>query len=336
MTCSQKSGLRKGRLQQILSNSWAWLKWFRTPLLVVIGCSIYSGNESILGHVARAVGATAVVTVAASDLAVQLLNSTSSGVALVSRLTWDITASSLGAIEATWQGVDLLNVSVSRARGRIRADSPQAIAAWLNSSEGRRITTCTENFAQRLWADALWSLSHDIQDIENSIDALELRGSFSRVAFAAQWDPTGEASFKYEYAQVSFSPRWANPFWELLDLPLESEALQVERLLDELVLRVPAAPLLEHRLSDADVPLSAGVLWAIQRLRARRSTYFLCTFIISWCLRWFDWLIRGKGLWILTFALLAAGTYWYGRRLLLWLRSLKLRLQARLHGWIVG
>ena len=170
----------------------------------------------------------------------------------------------------------------------------------------------------------------------NLFDALEFRGSFSRVASAAQRDPTGEASFKYEYAQVSFSPRWTNPLWELLDIPLESEALQVERLLDELVLRVPAAPLLEHRLSDADVPLSAGVLWAIQRLRARRSAYFLCTFMISWCLRWFDWLIRGKGLWILTFALLAAGTYWYGRRLLLWLRSLKLRLQARLHGWIVG
>ena len=304
-------------------------------MLFVIGCSIYSGTESTLGHVARAVGASADVTVAASDLAVQLLNSTTSGVALVSRLTWDVTASSLGAVEASWHGVDLLNVSVSRARGRIRAASPQAIAAWLNSSEGRRITTCTEDFAQRLWADALWSLSHDIQDIEHSLDALEFHGSFSRVAFAAQWDPTGEASFKYEYAQVSFSPSWANPLWELLDLPLESEAQQVERLLDELVLRVPAAPLLEHRLSDADVPLSAGDLWAIQRLKARRSAAFLCIFMFNWGLRWIDWLIRGRGLWILTFALLAAGAYWYGRRLLLWLRSLKPRLQARLQGWIV-
>jgi hypothetical protein len=41
----------------------------------------------------------------------------------------------------------------------------------------------------------------------NLFDALEFRGSFSRVASAAQRDPTGEASFKYEYAQVSFSPR---------------------------------------------------------------------------------------------------------------------------------
>ena len=143
MTCSQKSGLRKGRLQQILSNSWAWLKWFRTPLLVVIGCSIYSGNESILGHVARAVGATAVVTVAASDLAVQLLNSTSSGVALVSRLTWDITASSLGAIEATWQGVDLLN-EVRRLFSTLKAIG-QWLVPWpgLGSSEQQKSSKAT-------------------------------------------------------------------------------------------------------------------------------------------------------------------------------------------------
>jgi hypothetical protein len=221
MTCSQKSGLRKGRLQQILSNSWAWLKWFRTPLLVVIGCSIYSGNESILGHVARAVGATAVVTVAASDLAVQLLNSTSSGVALVSRLTWDITASSLGAIEATWQGVDLLNVSVSRNRLRnaVRRlfSTLKAIGQWLvpwpglGSSEQqktvRRLFSTLKAIGQ-WWCPGLDSAApSSSRHYLNLFDALEFRGSFSRVASAAQRDPTGEASFKYEYAQVSFSPR---------------------------------------------------------------------------------------------------------------------------------
>ena len=211
MTCSQKSGLRKGRLQQILSNSWAWLKWFRTPLLVVIGCSIYSGKKSILAHVARAVGATAVVTVAASDLAVQLLNSTSSGVALVSRLTWDITASSLGAIEATWQGVDLLN-EVRRLFSTLKAIG-QWLVPWpgLGSSEQqktvRRLFSTLKAIGQ-WWCPGLDSAApSSSRHYLNLFDALEFRGSFSRVASAAQRDPTGEASFKYEYAQVSFSPR---------------------------------------------------------------------------------------------------------------------------------
>ena len=94
----------------MLSGSWSFVKWFRSPLVLIVGCSLYRGTDSTLAHVARAVGASADVTVAASDLAVQVLNSTTTGVAFVSKLAWDVTSSSLGLVEATWQGIDLLNV----------------------------------------------------------------------------------------------------------------------------------------------------------------------------------------------------------------------------------
>ena len=149
-----------------------------------------------------------------------------------------------------------------------------------------------------------------------SFGVLECHGDFSRVASAEQGNPTGEACFKYEYAQGSFSPAWASPLWETLDLPLESEPQRIQRLLDELGMRMPATPLREQRLSDAGVPLYASERWAIQRLQATNPQPSCASPFSAGNLHWFDWLIRGRGLWILSFALLAADAD--GHLLLLW------------------
>ena len=182
------------RRKDSLSKSWKLftsvlgsMRWSRYPLLVLALLAVFRGNAETLQHLSRAVGASAAVTVAFSDLAVQVLNSTSSGFALASTKLWGVTFSSLGTLEASWRGVDLVNVSITRSRGRLQASHPAVLRAWLLSPEGKRITVCNSSEAQQVWLDAVASLHSGLPGVHHERDALQLQGEFERVPVQLNW-----------------------------------------------------------------------------------------------------------------------------------------------------
>ena len=133
-------------------------------------------------HVSRAVGASAAITVAFSGLAVQVLNSLSSGFALVTTMVWGVTSSSLGTLEASWRGADLVDVSITRSRGRLQASHPAVLRDWLLSPEGERITMCNTSEARQVWLDAVALLQSGLPGIHHERDRLRLEEAFERIA----------------------------------------------------------------------------------------------------------------------------------------------------------
>ena len=255
-------------------------------------------------------GASADITVAVSDLAVQMLNSTSSGLSFVSTMAWSVTASSAGAVEASWNGIDLHNVSCARAQGKLIAENPAVVQAWLASSAAKRMIGCQSVEALEVWSQVLGSLAPGVPAITGSKDFLDVRGSMTRVAWAAQWGTTDEAFFHYEFFNASFSPQWSNPLWSLLDFPLEGEAGQVTRLLDELLQKIPASPLVEFRIGSSSVPEVAADLWRLRRVQARRAVMVVARYGFLVLKDVLSCLVQGDGMKKVLSLFAAGGVYW--------------------------
>ena len=225
---------------RVVSQTLGLFKWVRLPLLGMAILAGMKGNMETLVHVSRAVGASADVTVAVSDLAVQVLNRTSSGIAVVSTMVWAATSSSLGAVEASWHGLDLLNVTISRSRGRVQASSPKMLRRWLNSSTGQRVTLCRDAEVLQVWQDGLQSLQNGLSNLSHERAFLQIQGSFKRIAFQASWAGPDEAWMHYDVVGATFSPRWANPLWTFVELSWESESRQIVNLITELIRQLPS------------------------------------------------------------------------------------------------
>ena len=297
---------------RVVSQTLGLFKWVRLPLLGMTILAGMKGNMETLVHVSRAVGASADVTVAVSDLAVQVLNRTSSGIAVVSTMVWAATSSSLGAVEAGWHGLDLLNVKISRSRGRVQASSPKMLRRWLNSSTGQRVTLCRDAEVLQVWQDGLQSLQNGLPNLSHERDFLQIQGSFKRIAFQASWAGPDEAWMHYDVVGAAFSPRWANPLWTFAELSWESESRQIANLITELIHQLPSTQLVDHRVADADVALSAKELWAAQHEQAHRAVSVLVAYCcFRWRLFWYRF-YRGWGLWLLALgSVLFLGCYFF-------------------------
>ena len=274
----------------------SWCKLGRFPLLALAALAMLRGSTSTLDHVAQAVGATAAISVAFSGLAVQVINSTSSGMAFASSMMWGVTSTSLGTLESSWRGIDLVNVSISKSKGHLLAPHPALLGKWLQSPAGSRTTLCNSSQALTLWTDAVHSLVAGIPSLHHVRDKLVLSGVFSRVSVQMNWSGPDEVAMYYECVEASFSPRWANPLWGWIELEWESESDQITSLLNQLLEQMPAARIVHLQLEEADVELLGHELWQVRVAQAVRATQVILRFF-NLCLAGLrDRLSRGWGL----------------------------------------
>ena len=129
-----------------------------------------------------------------------MLNSTSSGFALATTMMWGVTASSLGTLEASWRGIDLVNVAITRSRGRLLASHPAVLRAWLLGPEGERINMCKSSEAKQVWLGAVASLHSGLPGVHHERDRLQLQGTFERGVIQLNWTEASEISMLYEDA----------------------------------------------------------------------------------------------------------------------------------------
>ena len=287
---------RKGKTLGSCRSCCSFFRALRWPALLICGLAVVRGTDSTLNHLARAVGASADITVAASELAVRVINSTSSGFTVVSSLAWAMTSSSLGVFEASWSGVDLVDVSAWRTQGRLRAPSPETMAAWLGSTSARRVTACEDDRIHSAWTAGVQSLSAELTLAENSQDFLSTRGSFSRVSFAARLLDFGEVELRYEFLNASFAPQWANPIWALLEVDIDTQAVQIAGLLDSLVRQVPRADAVDYALSEEEAVAFGSSRLELRKRQALRALHLLGLLLLEFFRIYFHWLLRGCGL----------------------------------------
>ena len=274
----------------------SWCKLGKFPLLVLAALAMLRGSTSTLDHVAQAVGATAAISVAFSGLAVQVLNSTSSGMAFASSMMWGVTSTSLGTLESSWRGIDLVNVSISKSKGHLLAPHPVLLGKWLRSPAGSRTTLCNSSHALTLWTDAVHSLIAGIPSLHHVRDKLLLSGAFSRVAVQMNWTGPDEVIMYYECVEASFSPRWANPLWGWIELEWESESAQITSLLHQLLAQMPAARIVHLQLDEADVELAKHELWQVRVAQAVRASQVMLRLFNLALAGLLDRLSRGWGL----------------------------------------
>ena len=288
----------------------SFFKALRWPAFLILSVALVRGTDSTFNHLARAVGASADVTVAASELAVKVLNSTSSGISVVASLAWAMTSSSMGAFEATWSDIDLVNVSAWRSQGKLVAPAPELLAAWLGSAPALRVTACDDALVHATWSAGVRSLSAELNFVQNSQDFLDTHGSFSRVSFEVRLLELGEVVLTYELLNASFVPQWANPLWTLLEMDLDAQSSQIAGLLDFLVQQVPRSAMVDYQVSELDSVQQGLSVWEARKLRALRALRPLCILLLQLLEEALYWLCRGWGFRMLLISLLSVTLFW--------------------------
>ena len=72
----------------------------------------------------------------------------------------------------------------------------------------------------------------DLSLAVNSQDFLHTHGSFSRFSSTVRLLDFGEAELRFEFLHAPCAPQWANPLWDLLDVDIDTQAVQIAGLLD--------------------------------------------------------------------------------------------------------
>eukprot|EP00933_Yihiella_yeosuensis_P009044 TRINITY_DN114827_c0_g1_i1.p1 TRINITY_DN114827_c0_g1~~TRINITY_DN114827_c0_g1_i1.p1 ORF type:complete len:208 (+),score=23.70 TRINITY_DN114827_c0_g1_i1:202-825(+) len=84
---------------------------------------------------------------------------------------------------------------------------------------------------QAQWGLAVSQLSYGIPSIADRVDFLDFSGVFQVSSFSATWISFGSVRLELEVSKITFATEWANPMWQLLDMPWQKERDQIMRLL---------------------------------------------------------------------------------------------------------
>lgn len=206
-------------------NSLMWM-----ALIVAI---LWSGHEGPIAQLTDMLRTVATVTRSAGGAAVLLFES-SSGISIrASSAVLEVTASSLDVFQAAWHGVVLVQVR-SNATGYIEAVDSQDLGDWLESEKGGS-TTSAPAAVRGAWASLARSSSLSMPILRSSYEFFDELGSYESYEARIRLGDSGHYHFSYRQIQVRFRPQWANPMWDMLELNLSAEHLQIRRALDDVI-----------------------------------------------------------------------------------------------------
>jgi hypothetical protein len=222
--------------------------------------TLFSGQSGPIAHVSRILGAAAQVSEAAGDAASSVVHKGSEISSAVSSAFIDITSTSYGALRTAWHGVDLVNLKVTKISGTVTAESPQQVSSWLNSSNGRNLTSVDDEITMDTWRRMLQDVSKAIPHLARTHELLDLSGNFVLVSGEVHVTAGGRTVFVYEIARVSFLPQWANPVWALLEISHDPEHTQVLQILQQVLQAAPFSNRTLTQLGQEDSARTA-LLW---------------------------------------------------------------------------
>jgi len=211
-------------------------------------------------------GAAASVSESFGELAATIVMRTSA----LSTSFFDATSTSLDAMTNAWRGIDLTQLEVRQARGRVSADAPEVISLWLASKAGRIVHQCQDEAVLLFWLSVLESVSTEMPTLQSQRASLVANGSFVSSAVMVNYLISGHVAFQYDFSQVHFLPRWVNPLWEMWGSAVEQESPQIERMLEHVLSAVPQQNITFTPLSTGEVYWTLPELWHVKVARARR------------------------------------------------------------------
>ena len=159
-----------------------------------------------------------------------------------------------------WRGVDLSQVELQYKSGTMVADSSQMLVTWLNSESAAELANFTDD--ERKTVEALVRpLGSAMPHVDTDRALLKLEGaypSYSCLTAEGRLLPSGYLALTFRTYRAYFEARWSNPLWEVMEVPLDSEAEQITQAIVSLFQRVTQAdskePFSEARLATASLP----------------------------------------------------------------------------------
>lgn len=232
-------------------------------MFVLASSLVFSGHHNPLFHVARMFGAMADVGEATSAVTVHALNLTNQVAFAATSFVAGAANNGLTAGANLWKGVDLGPAQASRCGGSVVVTSTKVLQHWLNTPTATAHFGCLDQGLKQRLLMAVASIQPDLPYTQAVSDDLDLRGTFMSLKVGAQSMDEFRALVYFEYIQLSFDPRWANPMWEQLGFPLSTEREQMLKALRLLLLELPAPsqqPVLAYAELDA-LPLPLPAPW---------------------------------------------------------------------------
>ena len=223
-----------------------------------------------LGGVGKMVSSVAGVTDSAGKAAGAALDAGANLTSVAVEVAVAAAANTLKASEEAWRGVDLVGAALRSTEGEVAVEDAEQLRVWLGSTAGKAAVAAPDNFTA--WTvEVMSGVGVSTPHVHSKRHAVEPLGSFEEWDVELRVLPSGYVAMQWRHVALSFRPQWANPLWESLSCPVESEAQQILDLAQRTVaaagLSRPRTPLIDENLATAGLPL---VVSARLRLWMRR------------------------------------------------------------------
>ncbi len=220
--------------------------------------TIFSGQQGPVMQVARIIGAAADLSEHTTGVAVQALNATTQLASGATELFLTVASSGLTSGANLWRGVDLTGLHARRCAGQLLVDGDSTLDTWLNSTQAMVLIPCLELPLQQQLLAAGQTVGLHLPSAQTSTEELDLDGSYRAVRIWGSLHGSGRIQLQFDFVQVDFAPRWANPLWQQWQVPLDGEREQILRLLRQTVVHLPAPPI---HAGQATLEIQAEISW---------------------------------------------------------------------------
>ena len=239
-----------------------------TGLLVMGMLAVLPG--ALFPSAARGVNAVTDVVEDMGGAASKVFTSGANVTDSAARFVTAITDGTLTLGETAWRGFDLRNISAACRAGRLFLDPDEDIPELLR--EQARLGSLR---VPTRWLDTIIGVFQATDESRPMSDGhfheFVPGGSFGAVSVWVKWLKTGHVGIAWRSASISFTPRWANPAWEIAGYDFGSVADEMAAMLQRVVYEAMPDPDLALSIDElGDTPgLPAATIPKLWRRASR-------------------------------------------------------------------
>ena len=260
---------------------------FTSFIFIVFLAAYATGDNGLLMQFTRVATSVADVSSSAGQLASALLNRSAEFTSSTSSAVLAVTASTASILDTAWQGVDLCEVKGQVFVGKVLFADASIFENWLRSEAGAQAVGTRELAAITFWVQAVRSISFDIPVQELGTHQVQPESGYWAAHCRTFMLQSGLLAFEFRFASVTFRPRWANPVWQLADVPVDGQINQIVNHVESFIETIPIHNqswdlLLRGALQGHDSSLSTWVQLRAWDRRAALIGLWLSSFLASY------------------------------------------------------
>ena len=279
-----------------------WLKWSKGSALTVLLLCVLASKDGPLLQITRLLGAAASLGESAGHAAGKVLDSASAVASSATEVVLSVATNTMSLSSNVWNGIDLFNVTAGRCSASLTADSSVILGTWLSSRSCQVLLPCMNNRLRLAVVAAAESISLQLPELDTTAEDIYLRGIYGQQRLQASIMWNGQLRIIFDSLNVTFTPVWANPLWQTLGWPHDSERDQILNSLRETSMALPSHhiswDLTQEELHNGFLwPRLTGRLQCVLRLLALQTSawtmifgfdalrgcrFWLCVATLSW------------------------------------------------------